>query len=444
MSSRKIIITILIWGFLFALPTVHTPAEERETLRFDLPACLDYALENHPSLKAAKAKRLLAWSLVEAGRAKFRPSLGLDVETGYVFGEATGPFALARGVTVNKIDPAQPYISGSLNLNYPLYAEGVLLGRKAPSLLGLQGRAEREDSQKEIVTEEIIYEVSAAFFSVMKHQALVSAAEKIYLSRKVIYEQATRRYEKELISRLDLLNLEVELASSEKEIKDAQTTLSLSMAGLAMEMGLDPLTKVEVVDIGYEEMSLPPMKTVIEFSYERRPELAEQEAKMKSAQAGLDLIRSERLPSVDFLSGYNVGDDFDLPTNSSWIAGLKLEMPLLDFGGVRSRISGARARVAEQEELWIQLKNSIGYEVIEAYTAILDAEARSAMAEVSIKQAEEAARLARSRHKSEMGLESEVFEAEAILFAETKRLFEAQFDRRIGVASLRKTVGGEL
>ena len=418
-------------------------ASEPQTLEFDLEACLEYALKHHPSLRAAEARKTSAWLLVEAERAEFLPKLDLSAESGLIYGEPTGPFVLSKGVDVQKIDYFGRYYSTDLILNFPIFKQGVFMWEDPPSILRLEGIAEREGSLQGVIKEKIIYEASIAFSTALKNTQTMTATESIFRFRQQDYEQTLKKFNNSLISRQVLLSVDVQLAESLKDLRSAKNVLSFSIADLAAKIGLSPTTNIILINKSAADLLIPDLEKLINLSYRLRPEIGFQEAKIKTARAGLGLTRAERYPSVDVVSSYGFGDDFEFPMNSSWLTSLQLKMPLLDFGGIRTRVSGAKATVMEQENLLFNVKNTVALEVIQGYTDILNAEAEIALSEKRVEQAEESLKSARAKFEIDLAIRTDVLEAESFLLLEKNNLYQSKFERGVGIANLRKAVGGD-
>jgi outer membrane protein TolC len=427
---------------LFGLTPFIARAETLTILSCDLKTCIEYAQEHHPSLQAAEAGWSSAKSSIDTKHGEFWPSLELGIDTGPVYGEPTGAFFLARGVPSEEVD-FQQYYKLEVTLSYPLFKEGVFLGRSAPSILEAEGRSEEAEHNLQITKEQIVYEVSESYFTVLKNQEELRAIEEILKARQLDYEIALKKFEQELISRNDLLLAEVGLFSSKSELQMAQSALSVSLANLAMRMGLDPKTKIEINDSPQILDPLPSLEELLNFSYQKRPEIAMQQAMLKSLRAGHQLVRTEWFPTLDLVSIYSIGDDYSPPTSSSWQSGLQLKMIIGGSTINRAKSREMEAKITEQEHELLQLKHTIGLEVIQVYHQISDAESRISISEKHVEQGEEAVKLVRLKFETNLVPQSEVFEIQGQLWEATKALAQARFDIRLGYANLRKIIGGE-
>ncbi|MBI5197044.1 MAG: TolC family protein, partial [Nitrospirae bacterium] len=305
-------------------------------------------------------------------RAQFRPRLDLGLDAGLVYGEPTGAFFLARGIPSTKIDFFGRFYTVDLTLSYSLLKEGALMGIHAPSLLQRESEVKEADYAEQEIRERIISDVSNAYYSALKNMEEVRAAEDLHRSRQLDHQTAQKKFEQDLIAKHDLLQAEVHLAESEKDRNEAQDALLLSLADLAVKIGLEPTEEISLVSSSDPMEPLPSVKDLIEISYKVRPEIAIAQTRVQSGRAGIDLARGERLPTIDFTSSYTMGDDLNPPINASWITGFQLKMPLFDFGAVRARVSKAAANAAEREKDLIQVRHTVGLEVIQAYTAVRD------------------------------------------------------------------------
>ena len=427
---------------LFGLTPIIAKAESLSVISCDLKTCVDYALEHHPSLQAAEAGRSSAKFSLDAKRGEFWPRLELGADTGPLYGEPTKAFFLSKDVPSEEINSYR-YYKLEATLSYSLFKEGVFLGRNAPSILEAQGRSEEAEYNLQIAKEQIIHEVSKSYFAVLKNKEEWRAIEKILKAQQLDYETALKKFELELISRNDLLLAEVNLFTVQSELQVAQSTHSISLANLAMKMGLDPKAKIEINDSPQTFDPLPSLEELVKFTYQNRPEIGMQHAIIKSLRADYRLVRTEWFPTLDLVSTYTLWDDYSPPTASSWLSALQLKMII-----GRSTINQAKSRemeakITEQEHVLLQLKRSISLEMIKVYHQISDAEGQIGISEKRVEQREEAVKLARTRFKNNLAPQSKVFEAEGQLWEARKDLAQTRFDLRLSYARLRKIIGGE-
>ena len=109
------------------------------------------------------------------------------------------------------------------------------------------------------------------------------------------------------------------MAVLEASLRETENALQLSLADLAAKMGLNPITPIAVAERSAPFERFPSIDELAELSVKTRPEITLQEAKIKSARASLEFVRSQRLPEVDFITSFNLGGGYESSVNNSWL-----------------------------------------------------------------------------------------------------------------------------
>ncbi|HPU54870.1 MAG TPA: TolC family protein, partial [Verrucomicrobiota bacterium] len=84
---------------------------------------------------------------------------------------------------------------------------------------------------------------------------------------------------------------------------------------------------------------------------------------------------------------------------------------------------------------------AIGFEVEQARLQLKEASERLAVTEAAVAQAQESVDLTRSRFEQGLMTSAQLIDAETALIAARVRRAEAEADRRIAIAALRKALG---
>ncbi len=411
----------------------------------DLSACLDTAMEHRPSLKLAKTKESLSTVTVGTEQSKFWPTLELSANVGLVYGEPASPFTLARSITVKTVDFFGSYYSFDVEYRHPFYKEGVFFGKDAPSIQGAEGAFRASGYAVQVAAEQVRYEVSEAYFDALKKKEAIQVGEAVLKFRQIDDEAAQKKFSQRLIVQSDLLLSEAKRLAAQNDLEAAKRAFALSLTELVFTMGLPPDTEVEVrpQQLPPDISPLPPFSTLTELAYQKRPEIAAQQVELDNTEATRRLAEAERLPTLDFISGYSIGDDYAPPGNTSWVTAFRLNLPLQNLYASRVKQLQAATKRIEQEQMLLQLRHTVASEVIRAYHEIVRLSDVERLSEKQVAQTEAAVALARSKLDVGLVTQSARFEAEVALSEARKSRVYAQYDRQIAYAKLRKAVGGE-
>jgi outer membrane protein TolC len=137
---------------------------------------------------------------------------------------------------------------------------------------------------------------------------------------------------------------------------------------------------------------------------------------------------------------YDTGRYFD-DAGDSYSAGVHVQWDLWDGNLTRARVQEARATLEAALEEERKLRLAIDLEVEQARLNLNEAAERLAVSAKAVDQAAESAQLTRARFEQGLALATQVIDAETALTAARVRRAEAESDRQIAAAALRKAVG---
>lgn len=118
-----------------------------------------------------------------------------------------------------------------------------------------------------------------------------------------------------------------------------------------------------------------------------------------------------------------------------------LQWNLWDGQLTRARVAQARADLEGLAEQQRKLRLAVGFEVEQARLSLAEADERLAVTAKATEQAAESVELTRSRFEQGLALSTQLFDAETALTGARVRRAEAEADRRIAVAALRRALG---
>ncbi|GAG29541.1 unnamed protein product, partial [marine sediment metagenome] len=141
--------------------------------------------------------------------------------------------------------------SVNLQVQQPLYRGGAI---------GAALRAARiysyfADEQVREAVQEAIYQTAAAYFETLFAQHLYSASEEVLKAAVACLADVREKHTQGLVSRLDVLKAEADIANGRAEIIKQKNWVSLSKAKLLRKMGVSQESRVVLSDeLPYESM----------------------------------------------------------------------------------------------------------------------------------------------------------------------------------------------
>jgi outer membrane protein len=403
-----------------------------------LARALDCALTNSPDARLAQQRINAARAGIEQANAGFWPRL--QFRSGYtrtdnpmmVFGSILAQRAYDYGSPpdFNALPDADDFnVKGMVTV--PLYAGGrSVAGRRAALDCA---RAAEEDARA--IRNTLAFEVTRTFYTVLKTRQFIRAAEAAVLSYETNLVIAQRRLAAGTLLKSGVLDLEVRLAQAREDLVRARNAHALATRTLRNLLGIER-GELHVADRA-PAAAAPPSDDP-----SQRAELAAARQREQAAAAQVRAARSGYLPRVSAFGSldYDYGWRFN-GSGRSYTGGVMAQWDLWDGRLTRGKVREARANLEAAQEQERKLRLNLDLEVDRARLDLQQATERLAVTQTTVAQASESVELTRARFEQGLALPTQLIDAQTALTAARVGRAEAQADRRIAVAALRKAVG---
>jgi outer membrane protein TolC len=225
----------------------------------------------------------------------------------------------------------------------------------------------------------IIYQVASAYYRLLNAEGQREAAEVSLENAKTVEEDATARLANGLATKPDELEATAARAQADYDLQAAAGAVDIARGDLATAIGVAPETVLHVQ--GIDELKLPTaiagsVDQEIDKAFSQRPDLLEQLARLRAADASIKRAKSTYFPSLSFSGDGGLarayGQQDLLPGSYAqgevWNATLELKWTLFDGMRREYRIAQAKAdKQAAQAEI-DTLRDQIANEVWSAYS----------------------------------------------------------------------------
>ena len=418
-------------GLLLAFSLAANAAEP-----WTLERSLDYAFAHNPDARIAQQRIAAAQAGLEQANSAFWPRLqALSSYTRtdnpmMVFGDILNQRAYpSSGLNFNDV-PDVDNLNARGIVTVPLYAGGRnVAGRQA-------AKANTEAARQEggAVRNALGFEVSRAFYTVLKTRQFIQAAAAAVNSIETNCVIAQKRLEGGTLLKSDVLDIEVRLAQAQEDLVRARNANTLAERALRNLLGIEEGV-FTVAD------TAPVVSAPNSGNFAQRPELAAARERESAAQAQVRGSRSGYQPrvsafgSLDYDYGWVTGGD-----GKSYTAGVMAQWDLWDGFSTRAKVREAQANLESAREEQRKLRLALDLEVEQARLNLNAAAERLAVSSKTVEQAAESASLTRNRFEQGLALSTQLIDSEAALVAARVRRAEAESDQRIAVAALRKAL----
>jgi outer membrane protein len=302
----------------------------------------------------------------------------------------------------------------------------------------LQEQAAKANQQA--TREEIVLAADQAFYDALTAQSVLQVARQTVNTRQATQTQVNQMTQNKLKSTLDLSFANVNLSQSKLLQLDAQNNADATMATLDAVLGLDHPVTYQLVEEA-TAINAPPadVTPLIQAALAQRPDLQSLTFGQQSAQKFARAQWDQRLPSITAAGTVGIipirVDQF---YTNNWWGGIGVNMNIPIFNGFlySSEAKEAQYRAQADAERTRDLRDQIVRDVRTAWLQANTAYQRLAVTAELVKQANLALQLAQTRYQ--LGLSSIVELSQAQLQQTSAAIDDtnAQYEYRLGLATL--------
>jgi outer membrane protein TolC len=280
-----------------------------------------------------------------------------------------------------------------------------------------RGAERTAEHEQERTVQEAAMSVRQAYFGTLKALGLRSVAEKNLEQAKAHLAQAEAFFRAGSRPRFDVTRTEVEVNSAQLSLINAANGVRVSRLTLGNAMGVQLPDDIEIEDVPLALVDAPDLATAQRDALRNRPEMLKAAAEVEAAESRLNAERSQYLPNISaggsysWASGTATMGPYRSDLDSSWNAGVTLNVSLFEGGVTRGRIAEARAGLKISEARREVLAQGTILEVNQAHADLENAEARLTVMESSLRKAKENREIAQGRYQAGVGPYIEVTDA---------------------------------
>jgi len=398
---------------------------------------VEFALANSPDSRVALQHMAMANAAVNQAKVTNFPHI--DISAGYrqtnnpmySFGNILNQGAFSPSIDFN--DPGRTdNINFRAGVEYRFYNGGRDKAGIEAAEAGLAG----SETDLQSVHAQLAFEVLRSFQSIIQAQEMLAARKTSLAAIDSSLVVARARYDAGDLLKADLLNLEVQQSSASENLILAGHGLELSEKIFLNLLGLREGV-VEIDPQSGNEQILPENR-----SYAARSELQSLVYAEEAAEAQLRVAQSGNLPTVDGFASYQYDKGWVMDgSGDSWMAGVKVNYRLFEGHKTVADIARARALLATIRAQRDKVELGMDLEVKQADLNHRQAVQRLQVTEKMVEQAEESARLSRTRFQEGVILSSDLIDVETRLSDALVRQSVAKATIRIATADLRRAMG---
>ncbi len=426
---------MLLWTPLFAQEKIFTLKES-----------LEIGLSNSKDLKISKAKLNYAGAKLSEINSQFLPQFKLignytRLSDNIPAFEVTMPFS---PVPIQISEQILNNYTFKIGLNQPLFTGFKLsaLHRSAK----LNQRASEQDYSKD--ENEAALNIYQAYWNYFKADEIKKVIAQSLRQMEGHLKDTRNFHANGLVSKNDLLKLEVQYSSLKLMLIDAENNAQLARINFNKAIGveLDSPTKVSAAEmsIRFEKYELADL---IPEAISHRNELQSLSNRVDASGQGIRAAKSNWFPSIYLSSNYyysNPNPRFQPATdefNSNWDVGVSVSWDVWNWGATSAQMRQAQQTKIELETKFDQLKEGIQLEVYANYLNVTKTEEKVTVSEEAVAQANENYRVTSEKYNLQLATSTDLIDAETAKLQAETNLKTALVDYQIARVKLEKSVG---
>lgn len=393
--------------------------------------CVKLALEHHPLIQSAMSNAEIYKSKIAQAWANYFPTLSAGVS-----------YSRNDMQMANFVFPTQKY-----DMFYVPNISGDMLlfdfGKtKAQADLAKRTYESAQfNLQNSINT--VIYTVKQAYYNLLFAQQQVQVYEDTVNDYKMHLEQAKAYYNIGTKAKIDVLTAEYNLGKAKLNLIQANNTLKIAYVQLSNAMGMPDYSDYDVTDNLTTKAYEIEADEAVNTAYETSPELL---AAKKKADASELLIRASRRAFTPNISGFasytRGGKKYD--TDHGYQAGVQLNYQTVNLMLLKKQVDEAKATYKKDLADYENAKQTIYFEVKQAYYNLTNAQDSIVVAKLSMDQAKEQYDQASGRYKVGLGDAIELKDAETTYRNSQLDYYNTLLNYHVSAANLERLMGTPL
>jgi outer membrane protein TolC len=271
----------------------------------------------------------------------------------------------------------QQTFAGTLDLNYTIFDFGARAGRIAAARAGLlTAKFAFNDTHRKI-----IYQVAETYYRLLNASGQEDAARASLTNAQAVQEAAEDRLKQGLATLPDVLEARSATAQAQYDLQAALGAEEVARGDLGTALGTRPTVAIHVQPIG--QLPIPEsigdsVDQAIDRAFEQRPDLMQQMAEIRRANAGVKEARAAFYPTLTFTASPSAQSLYFLQQTLPWghtavLAGglsVNLNWTLFDGGARKNNLARAEANVRAAEAQVNVSRDQIADEVWRAYSNV--------------------------------------------------------------------------
>ncbi|MET7036800.1 TolC family protein [Elizabethkingia miricola] len=393
---------MLLYGSLISAQEVRSmTADEVMTL----------ALQNHQQLKLSEKNIYISKQQTEVTKLQKLPTITAS----------TSQFYLGNALIIDKdfsnsTNVAMPHYGSSYGVQASqLIFKGGLV-KKSIEMADLREQLAELDLEKN--QQDVKFLVLSSYLDVYK----LKNQEQIFLNNKKLAQERLKNIQKfnqqgmvtrnEVIrGELAIKNLDQGLLTLSNNKKILNYNLDIAL-GLPQNTEIDPTESLDGKNLGKDT------GYYMEMAYQNNPQLKSANANIAVAQKNIEIINTDKMPTLSGFGGYNMQRPITTRTpvldmySNSWQAGISLSYNIDNLYKTKERLKVGELQKSQAQDALTLMKQNIDMTVNAAYVKYQESIDQAKLMDDAQKLAEENYKITEAKYLNQLAVQAEMIDAQ--------------------------------
>jgi outer membrane protein len=392
-------------------------------LGLSLSAAIELALCSHPDTRAAAARLNSAQASEGQARSSLSPQFS---------GAVTASGTRIEGQSSTETRQAQ------FRLSYVLFD----FGRRQAGVEAARATSLATQMDSQATAQNVILTTADRYFALLGAQRTAESAKASLATATLSKKAAQARFDAGLAPRLEVLQAQSLLASSELAEVRSRSAITVATAALAQQVGFRTNSSLTLSPLDNPAaMPLPALESLMSEAKARRPEALAALNRLESARAQEKAALAQGKPTLSMnVTGARNQSRNGISGNQAGI-GFTLDIPLFDGGLAKNQRRQAKAQTElAAAELDLRLQ-AVELSAVQAHAQLSSAQQAYRSAESFSQAAEQAEEQAEGRYRAGVGTLVDWLDAQAKLTSARQQRLSTLIDWHTAKLSLARAVG---
>lgn len=365
------------------------------------------AIATHERIRAAEAAQERAevapWRAYSAMAPSVKDRVGYTREKEQI----SFPSEIAAAIPgFNPVVVAQDEVRNVLAIGQPLYVHQFWALREI-------GKAEvrQSDEVYRAARQDVLLSVAAAYYELLRAQALEEVATQTLALSEVEIEHASERVRAGEAVQSDVLRAQTERARAQQRLAETRGQVEIARDQLRRLAALDG--DFSVAEPAPRALALDSVDGFIRSAHERNPDLKIREATVEAARGEEHRREAQLYPSLGLDFAYqNINHDTFADRNDFWSLVVRAQIPIFESGGSHwLDVSEQKAVVSQKEAETSGFERDLEVDVRRAWVTVRTLEAKRVAADEALHLAGESYRMLSERYTAGVATNLDVLTA---------------------------------